>query len=184
MRGYGTLLAAAAGLAGCAGISVEVHREPGADLAAPKTFAWMPEQDTGAEGSRVDREHVYAALTGAIAESLVAAGWSPAPQGAAPDYHVAFQVDFEHHVYTSAFPEYAHSGWSWRGFHGHPIDHDVMVTEYDVGTLVVDLVAAGTGRLSWRGIARSEVDAEAPRDRKTKLAREAVGKVFAGFPGR
>jgi hypothetical protein len=51
-----------------------------------------------------------------------------------------------------------------------------------VGTIIVDLVDPSTKQLVWRGIATSPFDSEASIEKRQGLLREAMKKLFAGFP--
>jgi hypothetical protein len=60
-----------------------------------------------------------------------------------------------------------------------------QVTEYEAGTLVVDLVDARTNRVVWRGFARDTVTLEDvlnDRDRMTQRINEAVTRMFKELP--
>ena len=48
-------------------------------------------------------------------------------------------------------------GYGW-GAYGAPIDTDIQAVDYTEGTLMLDLVDAGSGKLAWRGTSQKRVD--------------------------
>ena len=177
------LLAAVLALAGCSSVAVTTEKDPGADLATPRTYAWMMEQDLGKEGGRTDRENTYAAVVVAVEESLAAKGWVLNQDPATSDVVLAFQVDHEKTVAVASFADSSRNPWSWNRFYG-AVERDVRVSTFDVGTLVLDIVVPTTHHLLWRGTAKAEVHPSDTRETKAALAVEAVRKMFDGFPGR
>ena len=58
-----------------------------------------------------------------------------------------------------------------------------MITHYEAGTLVVDIIDARTQRLIWRGWAQDSVeDVLGNRDRVRQTVEEGVSRMFATFP--
>ena len=57
-----------------------------------------------------------------------------------------------------------------------------MVSEYQQGTLLLDVVKADNKQLIWRGTATDEVYPEPGQEAGEKRLREAVQKILAQFP--
>lgn len=59
---------------------------------------------------------------------------------------------------------------------------EAMVSEYQQGTLLLDVVKADNKQLIWRGTATDEVYPELGQEAREKRLREAVQKILAQFP--
>ena len=55
-------------------------------------------------------------------------------------------------------------------------------TEYDEGTLILDIVDAESRTLIWRGSARAEVSATVAPETREARVREAVRRILEQFP--
>jgi hypothetical protein len=66
-------------------------------------------------------------------------------------------------------------------FYGPP-SRDVIITEYEQGTLVLDIVERRSKKLVWRGTARATLLENPTPERSTARINEAVRKILAGFP--
>lgn len=72
--------------------------------------------------------------------------------------------------------------WGPRWYFGGSIQSNTQVKEYEVGTLILDLVDAKTNKLIWRGAANGVIrDYKTPQQRIAKM-NEAVTGVLANFP--
>lgn len=69
-------------------------------------------------------------------------------------------------------------GWRWRGF--GPQDATTTVTNYQVGTLVLDMYDAKDHKLIWRGTASDTLSSK-PEKNEKKLEK-TVSKMFDKFP--
>ena len=181
MNALPALLAAALALAGCSTIDVTSERDPAFDASAPRTFAWMMEQDLGREGGRLDRENTYAAIAAAVEDGLGGRGWTLEQDPDKADVVLAFQVDMETTVAVTSFQEYDRHPWTWNRFYGTKVDESIKVSTYDVGTLVLDMVHPVNRRLLWRGTAKAIVEKYDTREDKAALAVEAVRRMFEKF---
>jgi Domain of unknown function (DUF4136) len=71
------------------------------------------------------------------------------------------------------------SGWYTWGTYWYPMWTTVMVSHYSEGTLILDIVDAGTKHLAWRAFCKDDI-----RDPKTrhKNVESAVNKALKRFP--
>jgi hypothetical protein len=56
------------------------------------------------------------------------------------------------------------------------------VREYNEGTLVIDVIDAGTGELLWRGMGSREVLTHSDPEKTTRAVNETVAKILQPFP--
>ena len=66
-----------------------------------------------------------------------------------------------------------HSGYPRR---------NAVVSEYQVGTLILDVVRAADRQLIWRGTASDEVYPDNSTEARERRVREAVQKILEQFP--
>jgi len=123
------------------------------DFEAVKTFQWHYTPET----SLVEREpFLHSRIKNAIEHEL--AGWLTEVESN-PDVYVTYHTSSESKVRVSAdtwgygFGSYGRDPWGYHGYgrYGPPARTTTRVTEYDVGTLVVDIWDAASKQLVWRG---------------------------------
>jgi hypothetical protein len=66
-----------------------------------------------------------------------------------------------------------------RGGWGHT---ETRVREYDEGTLLIDVLQAGSGALLWRGSGVATVREESSPEKRTERINTAVNKILERFP--
>jgi hypothetical protein len=146
---------------------VSVDYDKAANFAAVKTFSLKIGTSWGNPLSekRVSDE---------IAGALTAKGWAQAAEGssdAAVVLHGATQTKRDLNTF------YSGGGWGyrWGGGSAH-----TSVSEYTVGTLVVDIFNAKSKALMFRGTATDELS-DKPEKNQKKVAK-ASDKMFKDFP--
>src|SRR5262245_40917796 len=151
---------------------VSVDFDKAADFAHIKTFyakigtAW---------GNPLSEKRVQ----GEIEQSLVEKGWQKAPDEASADavvvLHGASQIKKDLNTFYSGM-----GGYGWRGWGGGMGTAQTTVSEYKVGTLVVDIFDAKSKNLVYRGTASDEIS-DKPEKNQKKMAK-AADKLFKDFP--
>jgi hypothetical protein len=112
--------------------------------------------------------------------ALTEKGWKLAPEGQADAQvmvHGASQVKKDLNTFYSGMGGYGYRGWGGMGGTGTAT---TTVSEYTVGTLVVDIFDAKSKNLLWRGIAQDELS-DKP-DKNIKKLGKASDKMFKDFP--
>jgi hypothetical protein len=69
-------------------------------------------------------------------------------------------------------------GGYWRGYGMST----VQVTNFEVGTLMVDLLEGKTKTLIWRGVATKTVPSNPTAEKVDKMVKKIIGKMFKNFP--
>ena len=106
----------------------------------------------------------------------------------APDFWVGYHAAIEGKldVTTIDTPYFAptgadimrggyHGAWAYGG-------SQTFVTQYEEGTLLLDIVDSQTKKLIWRGTVSAVVDADAEPEKRKARIQEAVQKALADFP--
>jgi hypothetical protein len=116
-----------------------------------------------------------------IDEAIASKGWQKAPEGQANILvviHGATQTKHSANTFYSGMGGYG--GYGYRGWGGGMGSAQTVVSEYKVGTLVVDMFDAKTKNLAFRGIAEDELS-DNPEKNKNKLEKAST-KMFKNFP--
>ena len=156
--------------AGCSGLSTSFDYDVEVDFAALSTYAWAYD-DAAGNGSKLD----FRRARTAIDERLQAAGYRL--QDAAPDFAVAIGFATKDRVRVRDYG----TGYRYRygGYYGTRI---VDIDEYELGTLVIDVLSPDGERLLWRGAATRTVDPDSTPEERTARIREAVKALLTEFP--
>jgi hypothetical protein len=128
-------------------------------------------------GNDLGERRVLAEFEQAITEK----GWKKVDEGHADIIvllHGATQVKHNTNTFYSGTGGYG--AYGYRGFSGGMGSATTTVSEYTVGTLVVDMFDAKTKNLVFRGTAQDELSDKADKNAK-KLAK-ASDKMFKEFP--
>jgi uncharacterized protein DUF4136 len=131
-----------------------------------KTYSWGKVQTHNP--LLVDR------IKDAVNSTLTAKGWTLVPSGG--DVEVFAIKTSQNQQTLDTFYDGFGGGRRWGGFG----DATTTVETYKVGTLVVDLFDAKTGKLIWRGSSSDTLSDNA--DKNTKNLDKGVNKMFQHFP--
>lgn len=176
------MLVCAAALAACGTMppmKIDAQHDPAAaaTLRTYRTYGWLPRSGAGP----AMEEAIGPAVTRQVDETLGGKGYRP--DASRPDFLVTWHVSVAGKEQTTTFdtgPRFMDR----RPMPGMaPAAPPVKVTrQYTEGTLVLDVVDPGTGRVVWRGSAEAEIVASAdPRTREARIG-EAVRRVLERFP--
>ena len=149
---------------------VKTDFDKAANFGAIKTFALKLGTSWG---NQIGEKRVTDEITQALTEK----GWKLAPEGQADArvvLHGASQTKKDLNTFYSGM-----GGYRYRGFGGTGTA-TTTVSEYTVGTLVVDIFDAKGENLLWRGAAQDELS-DKP-DKNIKKLAKASDKLFKEFP--
>ncbi|MCB1036201.1 MAG: DUF4136 domain-containing protein [Acidobacteria bacterium] len=156
------------------------RQNPAIDLSSARTFAWkaMPEMPEGhplAAGVALDRK-----IRQAVEQELTDRGLRLVAEGD-PDVWVIYYVNVDNRLQIAEM-DY-HFG-DWLDFQTELEDQHRQVRQYEKGTLVVDLIDAGSNQLAWSGWVTSAAPSlgELRRKAERKIPR-SIRKMFRDFAG-
>ncbi|MGH9253790.1 MAG: DUF4136 domain-containing protein [Vicinamibacterales bacterium] len=109
-----------------------------------------------------------------VGETLMEKGWVQASQGSADAIVVLHGTSQTRQSLNTFYDGWV--GWGWGG----PGGVTTTVTDYQVGTLVVDIFEAGTKKLLFRGTATSTLSKSPSKN--AKKVQKAAEKMFKHFP--
>jgi hypothetical protein len=170
------LPALAIAASGCAAtIGVSSHVAPERDWSGYRSFEWAAPDAVPEADPRLAANPVFAdRMHGAVAAGLESRGWSRAA-AAGPD------VLIHYHANVTTRLDVAGIDRAYGSCPGGECGSQTV--DYEVGTLVLDFVDAGTQRLIWRGWAQTELQ-ELLRDpeRMAETIDQAVARMLRQLP--
>jgi hypothetical protein len=163
---------------GCATVSVKTDFDPTVDFSQYRSFELIGGELLVNGRSDDTNTLVKDRIRDAITTELVSKGFQAVESGG--DLMVAYVAGARTVTEVEAIgpyrpgfgPYWSPRGWWW------PAYYDWWTRTYTKGTLVIDLMDAGTKKLVWRAYAGADVTAPDAKD----LIAKAVHKAFAKFP--
>ena len=117
----------------------------------------------------------------AVSNALVKRGWSPASDEASADALVLIHGASQTKKSLNTFYSGGYGGYGWGGWGAGGMGTSTTTeSEYQVGTLVVDIFSAKDKKLVFRGIGQDEISGK-PEKNEKKVAK-ATEKMFKNFP--
>jgi len=193
-RGGRRMLLAAlvlAGAVGCASNEVRVRTAiaPDANLNTERTFRFLPMKMTHPVGNVAQEGNpmLENSITGRevrhdIERELQQRGYSHV-RDSASDLTVAYYIGSKNHLEVTDY-NYGYPFWGWRGWRwgaGWGAWPDRQVTEYQEGTVIIDVLDGAGKKLLWRGVGKSEVPDD-PQD-YSKALNHSVSAILREYPG-
>ena len=176
MLRWSMVTVAALAVTGCATMNVSSHVEQGLDFSQYHTYGWgpadaLPTRDARLDGDPFFHDH----MQGAVDKSLQSRGLtlltSSGPADLLLHYHASvterLQANRLEQAYGACTPESCPGG----------------VTEYEAGTIVLDVVDARTNRVIWRAWAQEDLKRLIDdHDRMAKQIDAAVTRMMRRLP--
>jgi hypothetical protein len=165
-------------LAACSPIQVQTDHDPAANFSALRTYAWLQKTADAPRDPRIDNDLLDSRVHAAVNDELDRKGYREAAEN--PDFRVTYHVMVQNKFDVQSFPVYYGYGFGRVGAAGG----DVRVSEYEQGTLILDVVDSRTNDLVWRGSAQARIVPDRTPQERTKLIRDAVREMLERFPPR
>jgi hypothetical protein len=165
------LILAALFITGCTTISVNQDYDPAYDFAKLKTYGFIPiTEEAGIDQLNATR------LGDAIKENLNAKGYTLSENA---DFGIAlfFTKDTKTSIQSTGGYGY---GYGYRGYGG--MGGSTYVSQYDEGTLVIDVVDMAKQELVWRGIGTGVISDNPSVEERTANINYAVTEILTQFP--
>jgi hypothetical protein len=163
----------------CATFTTDFDYDPEADFSSLRTWSFgpWPERNPGTD-PRLQSSLLHERIQRGLVEGFAARGY---PMDEDPDFWVVYHVSIEDRVDVhTAYRTIGGPYGDW-GYGGVTIAEEVA-TPYEAGTLVIDVLQPGDGRLLWRGVAEGRLQRRATPEEREATTREAITGLLAGFP--
>ena len=175
------LAAAVLALSACSTLKINTDFDPAVSFNQFKTFAWVEAKATD-EGYHLDGL-LDQRVRDAVDNQMAGKGLTKASVEEA-DLLVNYLTKVDKKINVDTFNNnfgynpYYGPGWGWGG----SMQTQTTVREYEVGTLIIDLVDNKTDKLVWRGsVADTIRDHNTPQER-VEIINNAIGQVMSAFP--
>jgi len=159
-------------LACCSTISVHQDYDPEYDFSKLKTFGFIPlSKEAGIDQLSADK------LGNAIKTELLAKGYTlsdKADFGIALLFSSKTKTNVQSYGYGYGYGYYGRPGYGGMG--------GVDVTQYDEGTLVIDVIDMAENKLVWRGIGSGAMSQSPTVEERTEKINSGVNQILAQFP--
>ena len=159
-------------LSGCSSITVNQDYDPAYDFSKLKTFGFIPiTSEAGIDQLSADK------LGNAIKTELLAKGYkleTPADFGIALMFSQQTKTNIQSYGYG-----YGYGAWGGRGMYG---TGGVDVTQYQQGTLIIDIIDMPTQKLVWRGTGSGTMSDSPSVETRTENINNGVNQILAQFP--
>jgi hypothetical protein len=157
-------------------MNVSSHVQAGLDFAQYRTYDWGPADALPTGDPRLDKNPFFQDhILGAVEKQMAVKGYERSESGTTPDLRIHYHASINQRIDVYGVDR----------DHGYCYDDDckARVTDYEAGTLVLDLVDTRTNRVIWRGWAQDTVeDVLNNQDRMAKKIDEAVRRMLARLP--
>jgi hypothetical protein len=161
-------------VAGCASMNVSYHIERSTNFADYVTYDWGPPDNLPVGDPRLDNNPFFNDyLQGAIEKKMAAKGY---------DLAVTGQPDLLIHYHASVNQKVDVYGVDRSYGYGYE-NCEPQYSDYELGTLIVDLVDTRTSKVVWRGWAQDAMDGVIDnQQRLEKQVDEGVTKMMMRLP--
>lgn len=169
---YSVIITISFFLVSCSSISVNQDYDPAFDFSKLKTFGFIPlPADAGIDQLSADK------LGAAIKNELFAKGYTLSENA---DFGIALMFSSQTKTNIQSYGYgYGYGAWGRPGMYG---TGGVDVSQYQQGTLIIDIIDMANQKLVWRGTATGAMSDSPSVEERTQNINNAVAKVLAQFP--
>jgi hypothetical protein len=181
---FGSLVVLLVLVAACASIRVSTDYNPAYDFTQLKTYSWMDTGTAPSSDARINNDIVVARVRSAIEKVLAAKGYTQV-EGASADFQVSWlgainkklRIDTIDHFYSPyGYGALARDPY-WRGGM-----RTTTASEYEEGTLIIDILDPVQHKLIWRSIGTDRLEGSTDPAKANRNMDEAVTAIMRDFP--
>lgn len=179
------LLLAGTSIIACAGPKIGYDYDSSAQFGTYRTYDWDPEEREAASDKRADNTYAGIRIRTAVGAQLLLRGYKLATDGK-PDFYVAYHLGLKE-LSPDSSSQYLSRGMAGQAF-TYTADTRSKGTTYATldshlaGSLLVDIIDAGTRKLVWRGTAAGEVDQGLTTAERNERIRALIHEMLSHFP--
>lgn len=169
----------------CSGVRVSTDYNPDYDFSQFRTYAWFDNGKEPSSDTRINNDLVVDRVRHAVETALAAHGFVKTDAESA-DFQVSWhgaiekklQVDSIDHFYSP----YGYGPFCRAPFMAETAIRSTTIREYEVGTLIIDILDPVQHKLLWRGSGSDRIRHEADPEKAIIKINEAVAAILNGFP--
>ncbi|BBO67719.1 hypothetical protein DSCA_16490 [Desulfosarcina alkanivorans] len=175
----GVFLLAVIFMAGCSTVQVSQDYDPHKDLSHYGTWQWKDPVQRATGDIRVDNPLLDGRIRRAVEAHLTGRNIRPAVER--PDLHLVYHLAIERKIQSDSY--YSSVG---VGRYHHPwyggMGADTRVYQYDESRLTIDIRAAGTDALLWRGVGVYRLKTHKTPAAADAAMQKTVDRILSQFP--
>ena len=169
---------------GCSTISVQTDYNPAFDFSGLKSYAWLESGQSPSEDTRINNDLVIDRVRAAVEQSLENKGFVKA-EGERADFmvnwHGAIDKKIQVKTIDHFYSPYGYGPLSRDPFWGSSVRSSTAY-EYEVGTLIIDILDPVAHKLLWRGSGQDRIREKKKPEEIGAGIREAVTAIMKDFP--
>jgi len=167
-----------AALLGCASYPVQTDYDPDIGFESLRTYSWLDARQEKTGDPRIDNDLLDRRVRRAVEAELDAKGYRKV-EAAQADFALNYHLSVERQIDVQTYVDSPSYGYGWRGGYSNAY---TTVQEYDVGSLVIDIIRPGEERLIWRGATQARTHEKGTPEERDERAQAAVSAILAKFP--
>lgn len=170
---------------GCSTLNVSADYNPAYDFTKLKTYAWLDSDKAPGNDARVNNDLIKDRVQVAVERTLTTRGYvKTSPELA--DFNVSWlgaidkklQMESIDHFYSP----YGYGALIRDPYWGASAMKTVTTREFEVGTLIVDILDPAGHKLIWRGTGKDRIRGTGDPEKITRGINEAVTAIMESFP--
>jgi hypothetical protein len=170
----------------CSTVSVDTDFNPTYDFTQLNTYSWVDNGKAPSNDTRINNDLIIDRVRRAVESNFAARGFVKASNQAA-DFQVSWhgaiekklQVDTIDHFYSPYGYGSLYRDPFWAG--GSTM-RTSTVREYEVGSIIIDILDPQQHKLIWRGSGSKMLSGESNSEKTTQRINEAVSAILKDFP--
>jgi hypothetical protein len=179
LRRAAALLAVCLGVGGCSSMKVDSDWDRSARFDTLHTWNWISTAPAGTNSdSRAENPLLQRRIQSAIETELARHGFVRSASGT-PDFLVGYHLAVDQKIDADTVYR-GYGAGPYRGVYGPT----TYVRQYDVGTLLIDVLQPQPREVIWRGWAKAPLEEgdDVPLSQREERAQEAVTRILERFP--
>lgn len=169
----------------CSTLTVNTDFNPAYDFTGLKTYAWVENGKVPSADTRLNNDLIIDRVRSSVETNLARRGFVKTNDPSA-DFQVSWhgaiskklQVESIDHFYSP----YGYGPLYRDSFRHGSSMRTSTVREYEVGTLIIDILDPVKHKLIWRGSGSDRLSGETNPDQATRKINEAVTAILKDFP--
>ncbi len=170
----------------CSTVSVDTDFNPGYDFTQLKTYSWVTNGTAPSSDTRINNDLIIDRVRSAVESNLAARGFVKV-SGQATDFQVSWHGAIEKKLQVDTIDHF-YSPYGYGSLYRDPflVGGSTMRTstarEYEVGSIIIDILDPIKHKLIWRGSGSKMLSRESNSEETTKRIDEAVTAILKDFP--
>ena len=170
----------------CSGISVNTDFNPAYDFTQFKTYRWVDDGTAPSTDTRINNDLIIDRVRSAVEANLAARGFVQADDKAA-DFQISWHGAIERKLRADTIDHF-YSPYGYGALYRDPFwaggstMRTTTVREYEVGSIIIDILDPVGHRLIWRGSGSKVLSGKSNPEKTTQKINEAVAAILKDFP--